>query len=273
MSLYINTISELMMMMMMIIIQIIIIVIIIITKLNHLFFMDDLKLYARNENQLDSLIQTIRIVSKDIGMKFGMEKCAVLVLKRGRLAQSEGTRLPDKTTMRAMRESKGYKYLGVLEVDGMLHDTMKKKIGKEYLCRVRKVAQSKFNGGNLIRAINTWAVSLVRYSGGIVDWKKQELQDLDCRTRKLLTMSGGFHSQDCVKRLKEGGRGLGRRLVNQAGILLETYVQSSEEKILKAVRRKGVENQETAASFKERRRTENTQGWKEMPLCGQRRKA
>ena len=56
--------------------------------------------------------------------------------------------------------------------------------------------------------------------------------------------------------------------VNQAGRLLETYVQSSE-KILKAVRRKGVENQETAASFKERRRTESTQGWKEMPLYGQ----
>jgi len=51
--------------------------------------------------------------------------------------------------------------------------------------------------------------------------------------------------------------------------LLETYVQSSEEKLLKAVRRKGDDNQETAASFKERRRTENTQGWKEMPLYGQ----
>ena len=66
-----------------------------------------------------------------------------------------------------MREGEGYKYLGVLEADGMLHDTMKTKIGKEYLRRVRKVAQSKLNGGNLIRAINTWAVSLVRYSGGV----------------------------------------------------------------------------------------------------------
>ena len=81
-------------------------------------------------------------------------------------------------------------------------------------------------------------------------------------------MNGGFHPQDCVKRVcvprKEGGRGLisVEDGVNQAGILLETYVQSSEEKILKAVRRKGVENQETAASFEERRRTENTQHWK-----------
>ena len=88
-------------------------------------------------------------------------------------------------------------------------------------------------------------------------------------------MNGRFHPRDCVKRLyvsrKEGGRGLisVEDCVIQAGTLLETYVQSSEEKILKAVRRKGVVNQETAASLKERRRTENTQGWKEMPLHGQ----
>lgn len=74
-------------------------------------------------------------------------------MKCGRLAQSEGIRLPDETTIRATRESKGYTYLGVLEADSMLHGTMKKKIAKEYLRRVRTVAQSKLNGGNLIRAI------------------------------------------------------------------------------------------------------------------------
>ena len=35
---------------------------------------------------------------------------------------------------------------------------------------------------------------------------------------------------------------------------------------MKAVRREGVQNQETAASFKNRRRTKNIRGWKEMPL-------
>ena len=71
-----------------------------------------------------------------------------------------------------MKEGDGYKYLGVLEADGMLQDQMKRKIRKEYLRRVRKVAQSKLNGGNLIRAMNTWAVSLVRYEEGIIIWKE-----------------------------------------------------------------------------------------------------
>ena len=49
----------------------------------------------------------------------------------------------------------------------------------------------------------------------------------------------------------------------------EAYVQSSEEELLKTVRREGVESQETAAGFKARRRAENIQEWKEKPLYGQ----
>ena len=36
--------------------------------INHLLFMDYLKLYSKSEKALDSLIQTVRIFSEDIGM-------------------------------------------------------------------------------------------------------------------------------------------------------------------------------------------------------------
>lgn len=67
------------------------------TKVNHLLFMDDLKLYPRSESQLDSLIQSVRIFSNDVRMKTGIQKCVVLVLKLGELAQSEGITLPAET--------------------------------------------------------------------------------------------------------------------------------------------------------------------------------
>ena len=93
------------------------------TKVNHLSFMDDLKLYARSETPLVSMIQSVRIsCSNNIGMKFGVEKCAILVLKRVKLAQTEGITLPEGTTIKAMEESEGYKYPGVLEASDMLHD-------------------------------------------------------------------------------------------------------------------------------------------------------
>ena len=51
-------------------------------KINHFLFMDDLKLYTKNEKGLDSLVQIVRIFSEDIGMECGIDKCATLVLKR-----------------------------------------------------------------------------------------------------------------------------------------------------------------------------------------------
>ena len=46
-------------------------------KINDLLFMDDLKLHSQSEKGLDSLVQTVRVFSEDIGMEFGIEKCAV----------------------------------------------------------------------------------------------------------------------------------------------------------------------------------------------------
>ena len=151
------------------------------------------------------------------------------------MTESEGITLPDDTNIRSLKKGEGYKYLGVMEADVMLHRQMKEKVKKEHLQRVRKVAQSKLYRGNLIQAINTWAVSLIRYAGGIIEWTKQELKELDRRTRKLLTMNGGLHPRDCVAGLyvprKHSGRGLTsvEDCINQAKLSLERYVQSSEE--------------------------------------------
>ena len=51
---------------------------------------------------------------------------------------------------------------------------MKLNVSKEYISRISKVLKSKLNGGNLIRGINTWTVSLLRYSAAFVSWRKSE---------------------------------------------------------------------------------------------------
>ena len=51
-------------------------------KIKHLLFMDNLKLYSQSEEELDSLVQTVRVFSEDIGMEFGIEKCATLVMEK-----------------------------------------------------------------------------------------------------------------------------------------------------------------------------------------------
>ena len=72
----------------------------------------------------------------------------------------------------------------MLEADDIMHDEVKRSMKKEYIRRVKKTLSSKLNAGNVIKAINSWAVSLLRYSGGIVNWTKSELAELDRKTRK-----------------------------------------------------------------------------------------
>ena len=55
----------------------------------------------------------------------------------------------------------GYKYLGIMELDRVKEQEMKKIFRNEYMRRLKLVMQSKLNGGNKIKAVNTWAVALL----------------------------------------------------------------------------------------------------------------
>ena len=66
--------------------------------------MDYLKLYSKSDRTFDSLIQTARIFSKDIGMEFGIDKCAILVMKRRRILNLDGTKLPNEKVINSLEE-------------------------------------------------------------------------------------------------------------------------------------------------------------------------
>ena len=46
--------------------------------------MDDIKLFAKNEKELETLIQAVIIFNQDIQMKFGMQKCSMLIMRNGK---------------------------------------------------------------------------------------------------------------------------------------------------------------------------------------------
>ena len=132
---------------------------------------------------MDSLVQTVGVFSEDIGMEFGIEKCTMLLMEKGKIVKSFGIELPDGKVIKSLQEGESYKYLGILEADKFLEEKMKLNVSKEYIRRLRKVLKSKLNGRNLVRGVNTWAVSLLRYSVTFVSWKKRELQAIDRKTK------------------------------------------------------------------------------------------
>ena len=131
--------------------------------------------FAKNKKELETLIQAVRINSQDIGMEFGIEKCAMLIMKSRKRNMTERMDLPNQEKI-LPREKETYKYL---EADTIKQVEMKEKIKKEYLGRMRKLLKTKLNSRNLIKGINTWAVPLVKYLGPFSKWTKEELKQMN----------------------------------------------------------------------------------------------
>ena len=72
--------------------------------------MDDLKLFAKSKNQIDSLVETVHIFSEDIGMQSGMKKCGLIIMERGKVIRTDGIRLPDGQQLKDIDET-DYIYL------------------------------------------------------------------------------------------------------------------------------------------------------------------
>ena len=132
------------------------------------------------------------------------------------------------------------KYIGVLEADQIKREDMKEKLRTEYKKGIRKLLRSKPNGRNMMRAINTWAVSLLRYTAPFVEWRRDELKEMDTMTRKMITMNRALHPRDSVCQLylpRRGGQGSIEieDCVDLAILGLEEYIRHSEERLIVAV--------------------------------------
>ena len=166
----------------------------------------------------------------------------MLVTKSGKRHMTDGMELPNHDKIRTLGENETYKYLGILEADTIKRVEMKDKIRKEYLRRTRKLPETKLSRRNLMKGINTWTVPLVRYSGPFLKRSRDELKQMDQRTRKLMTMHKALHPRDDVDRLyvsrKEGGRGLASigDSIDASIQRLEDYIEKHERRLITTIR-------------------------------------
>ena len=174
--------------------------------ISNLFYMDDLKLYSKNEQEQIGELKIVKQFSDDIGMEFGLEKCAKAIFKKGKLTSTGNIVIDVDTEIQELDQEGVFKYLGVDEL----------------------------NGRNKMEAINSLAVPVVQYSFGIIDWKISELKKIDTKTRKLLNMHKMLHPKADVDRLYLPRRDAGRGLIEvetafkTATIGLDPYLKHKE---------------------------------------------
>ena len=111
-----------------------------------------------------------------------------------------------------LEDGDSYKYLGMdedIQYQGKLN---KDKVAKEYYRRVRKIWSSELYSKNKTHAYNSFAIPILTPTFGILEWTKEEVHQIDVKTRKILTLTGNFHRNSSVDKLytprDKGGRGL-----------------------------------------------------------------
>ena len=77
--------------------------------------------------ELKTLIQKRRIYSQDIGMEFGIGKCIMLIMKKGKRETEGEIKLPNQENIGMLGENQNDKGLEILEAD-TIKQTMKEKI-------------------------------------------------------------------------------------------------------------------------------------------------
>ena len=68
--------------------------------------MNVFKLFVKNEKTLETLIQTVKIYSDDIGMEFGIEKCSMLIMKSGKRQMTKGIEQPKQEKSERLEKMK-----------------------------------------------------------------------------------------------------------------------------------------------------------------------
>ena len=70
----------------------------------YIYIYIDIKIFAKSENNLGNLIQTIKIYCQDIRMDSVIEMCAMLIMKKGKRKTTEGKERRNPERIRTLRK-------------------------------------------------------------------------------------------------------------------------------------------------------------------------
>ena len=181
--------------------------------------MDDSKLYAKDDNELERLLKIVKGFRDNIGIEFGLSKCAKATFKRGRLEKSDHVRLDEETMIKNLKQEKVYKYLDADESSGIQHSTMKQKLKKELLRRTQLILKTELNSKNRITVINTLAIPVITYSFNIIDWNLGEVKRLDVKITKMMRTHSMHHPKVDIRRLYLPRSSRGKRFDSTRAVL------------------------------------------------------
>jgi hypothetical protein len=183
---------------------------------NHLLFIDDLKLFAEEEETLKHMLTEVDKFFAAVGLERNQDKSATNTESCKEFGVLLGV-------------NEGYKYLGVTEnrSSEVMASTFQ-KAKKEIMKRVEALCKVGLNGRNLISSINEYATSLLNYYIGVIPAEQKDYQEIDQEIRTILRKYKIHFQPANTERLylprQELGRGLTNVVMKSERIELQLYL-------------------------------------------------
>lgn len=175
---------------------------------NHQLYMDDLKLYARSEEDLKTLFRAAETATKALGMNINTKKCGSTCL----ISRTGGD------PIRTIEGKEVYKYLGIQQttVNDRKRNLMDLK--DKVLSKSKAIFASELTIGQKVKLYNTAVVPVARYIfqngiySGHLESELKAARQLDKETRNLLVTEKVRFQKSNAKRLyvraDKGGLGM-----------------------------------------------------------------
>lgn len=171
-------------------------------KTNHLIFIDDIKLVASDSSTLVELCQHTNECLQQMGLKVNRQKSASNIEN-------------DKVFGEKIDDVEGYKYLGLLEDSrSVIKSENKEKIMEKIKERTEALCATKLNARNLFNALNEFAISTINYYIGLIDYKPEELREMDNMIKRILARHNITRNASNKERIYLSRNELGRGLQN-----------------------------------------------------------
>ena len=156
----------------------------------HMFFMDDLKVYANDTEGLQAMINRVHQGSAAVGMALGLQKCGTAHMKRGKVLQHRNTDLRGEGEICEINSDR---YLGVDQFFSPCSKKVRSKIMQKFYQREDKMWSSNLNGKRKAQATKVWGASLLRYYMTTIYWPITELETIDKKIRGILSKYQAYH--------------------------------------------------------------------------------
>ena len=127
-------------------------------KLNHILYVDDGKLLARNQSDLEKAIKLVDVESRAIGLRLNADKCAIAVFGDGNRSAVQA-----QHAIPTVGIESAYKYLGIEQRIHSREDLAWDRVKRKALGRVEGLLESGISAGQVVQSINSIVNPVMRY--------------------------------------------------------------------------------------------------------------